>query len=71
MGRDTFFYLKLVPQDGNLATDTETKQICLQSSLLLCIMKPTKKKKALIEILMMRPYFVEIFHCAVSLVFLA
>lgn len=45
MGRDTFFYLKLVPQDGNLATDTETKQIYLESSLPLCIMKPTKKLK--------------------------
>lgn len=27
-----FFCLKLVPQDGNLATDVETEQICLQSS---------------------------------------
>lgn len=45
MGRDTFFYLKLVPQDGNLATDTEIKQIYLESSLPFRIMKPTKKLK--------------------------
>lgn len=50
MGRETsslFFLscLKLVPQDGNLATDMETQQVCLQSFLLPSIMKPTRKLK--------------------------
>lgn len=42
---DTYFCLELVPQDGNLAAHVETKQNCLQYSLLLHLLKLTGKLK--------------------------